>query len=143
MYVLMVRHFNWLFFCFVLQHKKSGVYDKAKETNNLKDEGKKLWKKSWKRRRPVKRLVEISEDVYKLKLPEQPNYNLDILFESILMHLIWRSGASEKKRGSETFSFQHESLWHYFPRLVLELENKLDVSFYIAVTRLIKLNKTI
>ena len=41
-----------------------------------------------KRRRPVKRLVEISEDVYKLKLPEQLNYNLDILFESILMHLI-------------------------------------------------------
>lgn len=51
-----------------------------------------------KRRRPVKRLVEISEDVYKLKLPEQLNYNLDILFESILMHLIWRSGASEKKK---------------------------------------------
>ena len=67
-------------------------------------------KSSEKRRRPVKRLVEISEDVYKLKLPEQLNYNLDILFESILMHLIWRSGASEKKRGSETFSFQHESL---------------------------------
>ena len=64
-----------------------------------------------KRRRPVKRLIEISEDVYKLKLlPKQLNYNLDILFESILMHLIWRSGASEKKRGSETFSFQHESL---------------------------------
>ena len=51
-----------------------------------------------KRRRPVKRLVEISEDVYKLKLPEQLNYNLDILFESILMHLIWRSGASEEKK---------------------------------------------
>ena len=48
MYVLMVRHFNWLFFYFVLQHKKSEVYDKAKETNNLKDEGKKHWKKSWK-----------------------------------------------------------------------------------------------
>ena len=64
-----------------------------------------------KRRRPVKRLVEISEDVYKLKLlPEQLNYNLDILFESISMHLIWWSGASEKKSGSETFSFQHESL---------------------------------
>ena len=55
-------------------------------------------KRPEKRRRPVKRLVEISEDVYKLKLPEQLNYNLDILFESILMHLIWRSGASEKKK---------------------------------------------
>ena len=87
----------------------SGVYDEAKETNNLKDEGKKHWSPK-KRRRPVKRLVEISEDVYKLKLPEQLDYNLDILFESILMHLIWRSGASEKKSGSETFSFQHESL---------------------------------
>ena len=64
-----------------------------------------------KRRRPVKRLIEISEDVYKLKLlPEQLHYNLDILFESILMHLIRRSGALEKKSGSETFSFQHESL---------------------------------
>ena len=63
-----------------------------------------------KRRRPVKRLVETSEDVYKLKLQEQLDYNLDILFESILMHLIWRSGASEKKRGSETVSFQHEGL---------------------------------
>ena len=64
--------------------------------------------KSPKKRRKI--LVEISKDVYKLKLPEQLDYNLDILFESILMHLIWRSGASEKKRGSETFSFQHESL---------------------------------
>ena len=64
-------------------------------------------RKSPKKRR---RLVKRSEDVYKLKLPEQLDYNLDILFESILMHLIWRSGASEKKRGSETFSFQHESL---------------------------------
>ena len=45
MFVLMVGHFN-RFFCFVLQHKKSGVYDEAKETNNLKDEGKKHWKKS-------------------------------------------------------------------------------------------------
>ena len=34
MYVLMVRHFNRFFFL-------SGVYDEAKETNNLKDEGKK------------------------------------------------------------------------------------------------------
>ena len=67
-------------------------------------------KRPKRRRRPVKRLVETSEDVYKLKLQEQLDYNLDILFESILMHLIWLSGASEKKRGSETFSFQHESL---------------------------------
>ena len=58
-----------------------------------------------KRRRPVKRLVEISEDVYKLKLPEQLDYNLDILFESILMHLIWRSGASEKKVDQKHFHF--------------------------------------
>ena len=67
-------------------------------------------KRPKRRRRPVKRLVETSEDVYKLKLQEQLDYNLDILFESILMHLIWLSGTSEKKRGSETFSFQHESL---------------------------------
>ena len=137
MYVLMVRHFNRLFFfCqeFMMKLKKQIIWKmKAKNTGRSPK----------KRRRPVKRLVEISEDVYKLKLPEQLDYNLDILFESILMHLIWRSGASEKKRGSETFSFQHESLWHYFPRLVLELENKLDVSFYMQVTRLIKLNKTI
>ena len=50
------------------------------------------------------------EDVYKLKLSEQLDYNLDIQFVSILMYLMWRSGASEKKSGSETFPFHHESL---------------------------------
>ena len=88
----------------MMKLKKQIIYKmKAKNTG----------KRPKRRRRPVKRLVETSEDVYKLKLQEQLDYNLDILFESILMHLIpviWRSGASEKKRGSETFSFQHESL---------------------------------
>ena len=32
-----------------------------------------------KRRRPVKRLVEISEDVYKLKLPEQFNFQFNFI----------------------------------------------------------------
>ena len=83
---------------------------KLKKQIICKMKAKNTGKRPKRRRRPVKRLVEISEDAYKLKLPEQLNYNLDILFESILMHLIWRSGASEKKSGSETFSFQHESL---------------------------------
>ena len=85
---------------------------KLKKQIICKMKAKNTGKRPKRRRRPVKRLVETSEDVYKPKLQEQLDYNLDILFESILMHLIviWRSGASEKKRGSETFSFQHESL---------------------------------
>ena len=35
--------------------KNSGVYDEAKETNNLKDEGKNTGKSPKKPRRPVKR----------------------------------------------------------------------------------------
>ena len=107
--------------------KKSGVYDEAKETNGLKDEGKSAGKSPKKPRRPVKRFGEMSEeDVLKLKLPEHLDYNLDILFVSILMFLIWQSWASEKKKrsGSETFSIHHERVSDInFPRLVLELEN--------------------
>ena len=82
--------------------KKSGVYDEAKETNGLKDEGKSAGKSPKKPRRPVKRFGEMSEeDVLKLKLPEHLDYNLDILFVSILMFLIWQSWASEKKKKKE------------------------------------------
>ena len=35
-------------------------------------------------------------DVMKLELLEHLDYNLDILFASILMHPIWQTGASEK-----------------------------------------------
>ena len=35
-------------------------------------------------------------DVMKLELPEHLDYNLDILFVSILMYPIWQTGASEK-----------------------------------------------
>ena len=79
--------------------KKSGACDEAKETNNLKYEGKSTGKSPKKPRRPLKRFGEMSEeDVLKLKLPEHLDYNLDILFVSILMYLIWQSGASEKTK---------------------------------------------
>ena len=71
---------------------------KLKKQIICKMKAKNTGKRPKRRRRPVKRLVETSEDVNKLKLQEQLDYNLDILFESILMHLIWRSGASEKKK---------------------------------------------
>ena len=105
--------------------KKSGACDEAKETNNLKYEGKSTGKSPKKPRRPLKRFGEMSEeDVLKLKLPEHLDYNLDIMFVSILMYLVWQSGASEKKSGSETFSFNHERVSDInFPGLVLELEN--------------------
>ena len=78
--------------------KQSGVCDEVKETNNLKDEGKSTGKSSKKPRRQVKRFGEMSEgDVMKLELPEHLDYNLDILFVSILMYLIWQTRASEKK----------------------------------------------
>ena len=75
----------WVVFIFLPQpSKNSGVYDEAKETNNLKDEGKNTGKSPKKPRRPVKRFWEMSEeDVYKLKRPEQLDYNLDILFVSL------------------------------------------------------------
>ena len=57
-------------------------------------------------------------DVMKLELPEHLDYNLDILFVSILMYPIWQTGASEK-----TFSFHHERVFDInFHGLVLELE---------------------
>ena len=35
-------------------------------------------------------------DVMKLELPEHLDFNLDILFVSILMYPIWQTAASEK-----------------------------------------------
>ena len=52
-------------------------------------------------------------DVMKLELPEHLDYNLDILFVSILMYPIWQTGAS----------FHHERVFDInFHGLVLELE---------------------
>ena len=105
--------------------KKSGACDEAKETNNLKYEGKSTGKSPKKPRRLLKRFGEMSEeDVLKLKLPEHLDYNLDILFVSILMYLIWQSGTSEKKEWIRNIFINHERVSDInFPGLVLELEN--------------------
>ena len=64
------------------------------------------------------------EDVLKLKLPEHLDYNLDILFVSILMYLIWQSGTSEKKEWIRKIFINHERVSDInFPGLVLDLEN--------------------
>ena len=62
-------------------------------------------------------------DVMKLELLEHLDYNLDILFASILMHPIWQTGASENKKKKKTFSFHHERVFDLnFHGLLLELE---------------------
>ena len=105
--------------------KKSGACDEAKETNDLKYEGKSTGKSPKKPRRPLKRFGEMSEeDVLKLKLPEHLDYNLDILFVSILTYLIWQSGTSEKKEWIRNIFINHERVSDInFPGLVLDLEN--------------------
>ena len=80
---------------------------KLKKQIICKMKAKNTGKRPKRRRRPVKRLVETSEDVYKLKLPEQLDYNLDILFESMLMHLIIYGGLElqRKKVDQKHFHF--------------------------------------
>ena len=79
---------------------------KLKKQIICKMKAKNTGKRPKRRRRPVKRLVETSEDVYKLKL--QLDYNLDILFESILMHLIIY-GSLELQRKKEDQKHFHFS----------------------------------
>ena len=80
---------------------------KLKKQIICKMKAKNTGKRPKRRRRPVKRLVETSEDVYKLKLPEQLDCNLDILFESMLMHLIIYGGLElqRKKVDQKHFHF--------------------------------------
>ena len=75
------------FFCFAAEKSQEFVM-KLNKRNNLKDECKRTGKSPKKPRRSAKRFGEISEkDVLKLKFPEHIDYNVDILFVSILMYL--------------------------------------------------------
>ena len=83
---------------------------KLNKRNNLKDECKSTGKSPKKPRRSVKRFGEMSEeDVLKLKLRENIDYNVDIQFVSILMYLIWLPGAA------------YEEYFHFITRESLTL----------------------
>ena len=102
----------------------------------MKEECRSTGKSPKKPRHSVKRFRETSEeDVLKIKHPEHLDYNLEIFFVSILMYLIWLSGAADE----ECFHFiTRESLtllsWTIF--IVRELVGRFIEFFFFKKKKL-------